>query len=106
MQETLQKMYPKIFFYEWVLKKKMGGGLTSVVQNYFDKGVQTRIMSSPNADMIAVSLACPKDPKSPYSVYTVWGLLVSSVRKLLEKVGDLRDIAILVQSIFGIFGIY
>ena len=22
-------------------------------------------MSSPNADMIAVSLACPKDPKAP-----------------------------------------
>ena len=36
----------------------------------------------------------------------VWGLLVSSVRKLLEKVGDLRDIAILVQSNFGIFDIY
>ena len=63
-------------------------------------------MSSPNADMIAVSLACPKDPKSPYSVYTVWGLLVSSVRKLLEKVGDLRGSAILVQSNFGIFDIY
>ena len=39
-----------------------------MVQNYFDKGVQTSIMSSPNADMIAVSLACPKDPKSPYSM--------------------------------------
>ena len=48
--------------------KTRGGGLTSVVQNYFDKGVQTSIMSSPNADMIAVSLACPKDPKSPYSM--------------------------------------
>ena len=35
-----------------------------------------------------------------------WGLLVSSVRKRLEKVGDLRDIAILVQSNFGIFDIY
>ena len=30
--------------------------------------------------------------------HIVWGLLVSSVRKLLEKVGDLRDIAILVPS--------
>ena len=35
-----------------------------------------------------------------------WGLLVSSVRKLMEKVGDLRDIAILVQSNFGIFDVY
>ena len=31
---------------------------------------------------------------------------VSSVRNLLEKVGDLRGIAILVQSNFGIFDIY
>ena len=67
-----------------------------MVQYYFDKGVQTSIMSSPNADMIVVSLACPNDPKSPYSM--LWGLLVSSVRKLLEKVGDLRGIAILVQQ--------
>ena len=44
----------------------MGGGLTSVVYFYFDKGVWTSIMSSLNADMIAVSVACPKDPKSPY----------------------------------------
>ena len=63
-------------------------------------------MLSPNADMIAVSLACPKDPKSPYCVYTVWGLLVSSVRKLMEKFGNLRDIAILVHSIIGIFDVY
>ena len=41
------------------------------------------IMSCPDADLIAVSLACPKD-------HMIWGLLVSSVRKLLEKVGDLR----------------
>ena len=27
------------------------------------------IMSSPNADLIAVSLACPKDAKSPYTKY-------------------------------------
>ena len=27
------------------------------------------IMSSPNADLIAVSLACPKDVKSPYIMY-------------------------------------
>ena len=40
-----------------------------MVQIYFDKGVLTGIMSSPNADLIAVSLACPKDAKSPYSIY-------------------------------------
>ena len=60
-------MYPKLFLINGFLKK-LGGGLTSVVQNYFDKVVWTGIMSSPNADMIAVSLACPKDPKSPYSM--------------------------------------
>ena len=46
-------MYPKIFLINGFLKK-LGGGLTSVVQNYFDKVVWTGIMSSPNADMIAV----------------------------------------------------
>ena len=50
------------------LEKENGGGLTSVVYFYFGQGVQTSIMSSPNADQIAVSLACPKDPKSPYSM--------------------------------------
>ena len=49
-------MYPKIFLINGFLKK-LGEGLTSVVQNYFDKVVWTGIMSSPNADMIAVSLA-------------------------------------------------
>ena len=38
--------------------------------------------------------------------HIIWGLLASSVRNLLEKVGDLRDIAILFQSYFGIFDIY
>ena len=52
-------------------------------------------MSSTNADLIAVSPAWPKDPKSPYRMGPS---RVSSVRNLLEKVGDLRDIAILVQS--------
>ena len=63
-------------------------------------------MSSPNADLIAVSLACPKDPKSPYSVHRVWGLLelVESERSW-RKLGDLRDIAILVQANIGIFDI-
>ena len=52
-------------------------------------------MSGTNADLIAVSLACTKDPKS---LYRIWGLIVSSVRNLPEKVGDLRDIAVLVHS--------
>ena len=51
-------------------------------------------MSSPNADLIAVSLACPKDPTSPYRIGPP---RESSVRNLLEKVGNLRDIAVLVQ---------
>ena len=59
-------------------------------------------MSSPNADLIAVSLACPKDPTSPYRMGPP---RESSVRNLLEKVGNLRDIAVLVQSNFGIFDI-
>ena len=48
------------------------------------------IMSSPNADLIAVSLACSKDLKSPY--YRMGTPRVSSVRTLLEKVGDLRTL--------------
>ena len=51
-------------------------------------------MSSPNADLIAVSLACPNDPTSPYRMGPP---RESSVRNLLEKVGNLRDIAVLVQ---------
>ena len=46
----------------------MGGGLTSVVQKDFDKGVQTRSMSNTNADLIAIRLAFPKDSKSPYAM--------------------------------------
>ena len=61
-------------------------------------------MSSTNADLIAVSFAYPKDPKSPYRMGPPNGS--NSVRNLLEKVRDLRDIAILVQSNFGIFDIY
>ena len=41
------------------------GGLTSVVQNFFDLGEYVdSSMSNSNADLIAVSLACRKDPKS------------------------------------------
>ena len=53
-------------------------------------------MSSPNADLIAVSLACPKDLTSPYRMH-MGPPTESSVRNLLEKVGNLRDIAVLVQ---------
>ena len=53
-------------------------------------------MSCPNADLIAVSLACPKDPTSPYRMH-MGPPTESSVRNLLEKVGNLRDIAVLVQ---------
>ena len=56
----------------------MGGGLTSVVQYYFDIGVWTRSMSGTNADLIAVSLPCTKDPKS---LYRIWGLLELVVSK-------------------------
>ena len=39
------------------------------------------------------------------TAHNLWGLLVSSVQKLLEKIGDLRAIAILVKLNLGIFGI-
>ena len=48
--------------------KKMGGGLTSVVQIILTKGCRLVFMSSPNADMIEVNLACPKDQKGPYNI--------------------------------------
>ena len=42
----------------------MGGGLTSsVVQNYFDKGVQTSIMPCPDADLIVEVLHVPRIQK-------------------------------------------
>merc|ERR1712024_41015 len=56
----------------------------------------TNSMSSSNADLIGVSLACPKDPTSPYRMHA-GPPTESSVRNLLEKVGNLRDIAVLVQ---------
>ena len=56
--------------YNWVLEKISGGGLVSVVQNYFDKGVMIRNMlcPRPKANLIAAS---PKDPKTLIE----WGLL-------------------------------
>ena len=47
-------------------EKTMGGGLTSVVQIILTKECRLVNMSSPNADIIAVSLSCPKNPKNPY----------------------------------------
>ena len=41
-----------------------------------------------------LSLACPKDPTSPFRMGPP---RESSVRNLLEKVGNLRDSAVLVQ---------
>ena len=49
-------MYPKNFDLMGFRKKTRGGGLTSEVHIYFDRGVAF-IMSIPNADLIAVSLA-------------------------------------------------
>ena len=57
--------------YNWVFEK-ISGGLVSVVQNYFDKGVMIRIMlcppPRPKANLIAAN---PKDPKTLIE----WGLL-------------------------------
>ena len=75
-----------------------GRGLTSVVYFILTNGCRLVLCQVQNVDLIAVSLACPKDLKSLYSVYRIWGLIVSSVRNLPEKVGDLRDIAVLVHS--------
>ena len=48
-------MRPKVILdNKWAIKKTRGRGLTSVVKNYFDKGVQTSIISSTNADLIAM----------------------------------------------------
>ena len=49
--------------YNWVFEKISGGGLVSVVQNYFDKGVMIRIIlcPRPKANLIAAS---PKDLKT------------------------------------------
>ena len=51
---VLVSMHPKIdkekvtfLINQGFFLKKMGGGLTSVVQYYFDKEVQTSIMSNP-----------------------------------------------------------
>ena len=72
-------------------EKQWVKGLTSMVQNYFDLGMYTSSMSCLNADLIAISLALasPKEPKSPYSIEPP---RASSVRNLLQKVGDLETL--------------
>ena len=60
------------------------------------KGCRLIVCQVQNADLIAVSLACPKDLTSPYKMH-MGPPRESSVRNLLEKVGNLRDIAVLVQ---------
>ena len=63
---------------------------------FLTKGCRLIVCQVQNADLIAVSLACPKDPTSPYRMH-MGPPRESSVRNLLEKVGNLRDIAVLVQ---------
>ena len=72
--------FKKLILISWDIKER-AGGLTSVVKIILTKGCRLVFMSSPNADLIAVSLACPKEAKSPYSMYG--GLLTA----LLELVG-------------------
>ena len=60
------------------------------------KGCRLIVCQVQNADLIAVCLACPKDPTSPYRMH-MGPPRESSVRNLLENVGNLRDIAVLVQ---------
>ena len=60
-------MFPKnICLIIGILKKAKGRGLTSVVQNYFDKALYCRLIlcQVQNADLVAVSLVCLKDPKN------------------------------------------
>ena len=67
-----------------------------MVQIFLTKGCRLIVCQVQNADLIAVSLACPKDPTSPYRMH-MGPPRESSVRNLMEKVGNLRDIAVLVQ---------
>ena len=44
--------------YNWVFEKISGGGLVSVVQNYFDKGVMIRIILCPRPKANLIAAAC------------------------------------------------
>ena len=57
-------MHPKVILeINELFNKTRGGGLTSVVQNYFDK-----VLCEGHTDMTAISIACPKDLKRPYYI--------------------------------------
>ena len=86
-------MHPKIVLdIRWAIKKERVGGLTSVVQIILTKGCR----------LVSFQVKIPRIQTADI----VWGLLVSSVRKLLEKIGDLRAIAILVKLNLGILDIH
>merc|ERR1711993_234135 len=68
------------------------------------KGCRLIVCRVQNADLIAVSLACPKDPTSPYRMH-MGPPRESSVRDLLEKVGNLRHCSSCPIKL-GIFDIY
>ena len=61
-------MDPKNSLFMWDLEKSKGLRFDFRGPKFWQRGVDC-IMSSPNADLIAVSLACPKDVKSPYIMY-------------------------------------
>ena len=81
---------------KWVFKKQGVEVWLPWSKIFLTKGCRLIVCQVQNADLIAVSLACPKDPTSPYRMH-MGPPTESSVRNLLEKVGNLRDIAVLVQ---------
>ena len=56
--------FKKLILISWDIKE-MAGGLTSVVKIILTKGCRLVFMSSPNADMIAVSLCMSQGSKKP-----------------------------------------
>ena len=71
----------------------------------FDFGVYTSIISCPNVDLIAVSLACPKDPKNllsegSYLKKVVSEILRNGISRKLERHCSSGPIKL------GIFDIY
>ena len=95
----LVSMHPKKKIKEkitWVFKKQGVEVWLPWSNIILTKGCRLIVCQVQNADLIAISLACPKDPTSPYKMH-MGPPTESSVRNLLEKVGNLRDIAVLVQ---------
>ena len=74
-----------------------------MVQIFLTKGCRLIVCQVQNADLIAVSLACPKDPTSPYRMGPP---RESSVRNLLEKVVRLERHCSSSPIKLGIFDIY